>query len=52
MKKKGKEHALLVGINIDGQNASVVQAEIVGKMLQKKAKELEIPFITYAESSA
>ena len=34
MTKKGKEHALLVGIDVGhGDAGSIVQAEIVGKLL-------------------
>ena len=53
MTKKDNEHALLVGINMHGgDQSSVIQAEIVGGLFRRKANELGIPLITYAEDYA
>jgi ClpP class serine protease len=46
--KKSNCDALLIGINSSG---SVVDAEILGEMLQKKAKKEEIPLVMYAEEA-
>ena len=52
--KKKQADAFLVGINVgpaglrDTKN-SLTQADLIGKMLQEKAKKLEVPLITYAE---
>ena len=56
LKKKNKKcDAILVGINV-GPAASgresknmITQADLMGKILKAKAKELEVPLVTYAE---
>ena len=57
--KKGdkKADALLVGIDVGAasgrqRDSQLTQADLIGKMFTKKARELEIPLVTYAESQA
>lgn len=48
--------AILLGINIgpatDPKNCSITQTDLMGKMFREKAKELEVPLVTYAEEMA
>jgi len=47
MKKGNKVDAICVGIN--SSDDSVVSADQMGVLLSRKAKELEVPLVTYAE---
>lgn len=50
--KKNTADALLVGINVgpaNSQSNRLTQADLIGKMLKAKAKDLGVPLITYAE---
>ena len=49
--KKSNTAAIFVGIN-SGNKDSVVQADVMGSHLQRKAAELKVPLVTHAEDSA
>ena len=51
---KGQTEALYIGINSGLSNTknSIVYADIIGESLRRKAKDLNVPLVTYAEDTA